>query len=107
MNDDYSKRMEKTLEEQIKDEKLSDGAITYEEVINAKIKTTYPMPTIGGAPMDGHGIAVEQLKLKLFVQAIDYNKEICDLVFDIKNDNLRKEILDTDFAMLAIMAVKK
>jgi len=116
--------MDKTVKEIINDVKSMDVAksftygaspvteeptvVDYVKSVIDKIETLYELPfriVDGKKEYFSHQtVSAEQLKLKLFVKAISYNKEICDVLLDDRNESLRKEILSLNLGYLAIHA---
>jgi len=83
----------------------------YIESVNKRIEDIYAVPTrmIDGVevPLDNKQMNVEAQCLSFFVQAINYNKEVCELLLDDNSTGLRNEVMNLGLPYLAIKVLGK
>lgn len=78
----------------------------YPELVKKRLQAQWGMPTtIEGALIKGRD-NIDYATVLRFVKAMDYDREICEMVCNTKNGELRRQIIDMGLPMMCLMTRK-
>jgi len=78
----------------------------YPELVKKRLQAQWGMPTtVDGALVKGRDNIDYATALK-FVEAMDYDREVCEMVCNTKNIELRRQIMNMGLPMMCLMTRK-
>lgn len=79
----------------------------YPQIVRKRLQAQWGMPTtIEGVLVKGRD-NIDYATVLRFVEAMDYDREICEMVCNTKNIELRRQIMDLGYPMMCLMTRNK
>ena len=79
----------------------------YSQIIKERLKEAYGVPSLPtGVPLQDKD-NIDYLTIVRFLEAMDYDKDICERVLNRKNTILVRQIMDVGYPMMCLLTRKQ